>query len=109
MIQNWSCTIRGDRLHLTGVTFGHGDSDPYIVERAGDLMVVKVPGTTEWAELGRSEYHPTEWLLIRIGHKEGRGDCVVEIIDERMPGRQWHRAKKELTRKMKALHGGGDA
>lgn len=105
MLEGFRFKLIDGRLHFYGISFGYGKSDPYLVASAGDYMVIRKPSVMDWASLGSSATYPAEWILIKVKPDEKDDSCqrVVEVIEEKTPGRKWHKAKKELISKMTEL------
>lgn len=92
--------IDGNRLRFGGVSFGHGDSDPFLVARNRGWMVVRTPSTSEWQEVGRQMAVPAEWLLWRAEPLDTCPDIfrVAEVVRREKPGRFWRRCRDEMIR-----------
>lgn len=95
MLKGLRFTIRDGRLRFCGVSFGHGDSDPTLVERGERYMVTRTPGRSDWSALGESSYYPAEWELLEV-EDDGDGYRVVRVVKTLTPGRKWRAAKAEL-------------
>lgn len=103
----------GDRIHVHGVSFGYGDSNPYILHQGKNHLVVKQPGAGDWSSIGQSDYSPARYHLIRIEWLDGDwvGDEWIdniwfksmEIIESVVPGRKWHATKKRLIEQLKKI------
>lgn len=102
MMKGHTFRFKGNRLHFPGVTFGYGDSNPYLIDREGNWVVVRKPASQEWAELGRTAVYPAEWWLLRVEPvvKHDGLFQVVEVVAKREPGRFWRRCRFELVEAM---------
>lgn len=100
------CRFRIDRnrLRFPGVSFGYGDSDPYLIAASGTgrFMVVRTPSVREWISIAHSAYFPARWALIET-KKDGDGYRLLNTIREETPGRLWRRIRDELVQDMSNL------
>lgn len=105
MLEGFRFKLIDGRLHFYGISFGYGSSDPYLVAAEGNYMVIRKPSVMDWNAVGSSATYPAEWSLIKVKPDAKDDHCqrVVEVIDERTPGRKWHKAKKELIKRMSEL------
>ena len=95
-------TIHGDRLSQSGVNYGYGDSNPYLIARGDRHAIVKQKGVTDWCSRGSSGYYPAEWFLVEVKFS-GNSMMVTKILMSKEPGHQWCSYKKKLLAKMKEL------
>ena len=93
----------GDRIRVSGCTFGYGDSNPYLLYRGKNHLVIKEPGTNDWISRGESGYHSTEYHLIRVEWVDDIEFKSQEVIETVKPGRRWKAAKEHLIGLVKHL------
>jgi hypothetical protein len=90
-----------NRIHMPGVCYGYGDSDPRVVARFGRFWVVRKPGASDWSCIGSSAYHGAEWAVVEVvpedrdssGRERWRALAEFEYTE---PGRRWQAAKARL-------------
>lgn len=99
MINGHRICIDGNRMRFPGMSFGYGDSDPFVIANSGDFYVIRIPGTREWYQLGSSEYYPARWMLVRI-YVDAKGDARANCVMEERPGRHWHKCMHKLITEM---------
>lgn len=51
------------RLEVAGVSFGYGDSNPYILEDDGRFILTRHPATKEWSGRGESSSYPGSYVI----------------------------------------------
>ena len=103
MTKGYHFTVKGNRIKVSGVSFGYGDSDPYLIAQEEDLFLVRKPATRDWAQLGSSGGFPAYWTLFCAAKDPNHFDemIVTEILAQREPGRKWKKTKDELLSMMK--------
>ena len=88
--------LEKDRLRSSAVSFGWGDSDPFLIARSGQHIVVRKPSSRDWSQCGSSAGHPAEWLLLRVEWLAGERLRVLEEVETHKPGRFWRRTRVAL-------------
>lgn len=76
----FGCERKGSVLFVHGIERGASAIVEYVIRANGDVVVlVKRPGHTGWAELGRTAYYPTQysiWVITPI-RGEWSFDCTL--------------------------------
>jgi hypothetical protein len=102
-MKDFSFTLKNGRLRFRGVSFGYGDSDPYLVFHKDDYMVARKPSTRDWSQLGSTSVYPSTWWILRVAPEEENRFRVVEVVHEENPGSAWRRLKMLLVLQVEEL------
>lgn len=94
-----SFRLDGNRVRCDGVSFGYGDSDPYLIRKGVSHVVIRCPSTGEWLELGATTRVPAKWYLLEV---EFDGDTfkLLHVVKEKEPGSLWRATKRDLLLEM---------
>lgn len=107
--------FKAGRLVFKGVSFGYGDSNPYVLWRGKRFIVAKKPGTSEWSQIGRSDYYAARYYLFEyescagqvwpMGGEPKDADLyrVVKELRVEEPGRFWRATRGRLIKEAKSL------
>ena len=52
-----------ERLKSSGVTFGYGDSNPYVIEETEEFFIVRHPAVRDWSGRGQTSSYPASIAL----------------------------------------------
>lgn len=98
-------SIDRDRARFPGLSFGYGDSDPFIIARTKHFMVLRKKPTTNWSSRGASSSYPAKyWLVEYDKHPKWKDKHVVlEDIEEVEPGHGWKAEQARLIERMNNL------
>jgi len=93
------------RLRVPGMSFGHGDSNPYLVCQYGDFIVIRIPSSNDWVGRGERVRNPAQWKLLKVAWGDWmKSGHVVEELESHEPGRRWRDCGFHLRLRAECLH-----
>ena len=99
-MESWiSYKVDGDRARARSISYGYGDSDPYIVACNEDRMVIRIPSSMYWSSVGRSAASQARWYVITVrwDNEAKTSFHVTKVEQEETPGRKWRATRDRMV------------
>jgi len=70
------------RLAVVGVSFGYGDSSPYLIEKNGDYMIVRCPAGKDWSGRGQTSFYNARMEVWKVIGQENNLTVADNIWEQ---------------------------